>query len=667
MLQYMQWLRKAYKAFVGDSSHKHAGAVMKYWIKALNALRDSDRTFSAIYSVVFSFSENNFFEWSADGRIRSMTYRECQSLVEASAKRIVETLTDTPHNSFVALSLENSPAWVIAFWAILMAGFRPLLVNTRLDHAQNARLLDMANVAAVVSDKPFDDYPFINANVMTTPPLAGEGFTPRWADQIALCSSGTSGRPKLCVYDGSSISAQIFNSLHVLRRNPTIKTYYKGRIKLLAFLPFYHIFGLVANLLWFSFFGRSFVFLRDISAAGIMDACRRHGVTHVFAIPLLFNAIAAGVRKKASELGASERLDKALRVSIRLQTLLPRLGARFVRGVLMRGVRQRALGPSVRFCITGGGFVSADTLYLCNALGYALYNGYGMTEIGIGSVELRLRVKDRLSGSVGQPFPSAAYRIDNGELLVRGPTLFSAMLEDGREMARDEEAWYRTGDMARQDEDGFYHIDGRLDDLIVTSGGENLLPNILEQHFQLEHVRQLCVVGLRDETQRPVVTLVIEPEAALPSFIMERMLRQAFDINRALPLHQQAERILVAGEPLPIVMDGKVQRQEVRQRIMNGRLSCHEVKPAATGPAAVSREYQQALDGMMALFAEVLDLDIAQIGPDTHLVRDLACSSLQYFTLLSRIAEKYRVSFDPSEGTPCATPQEFTAYILGDH
>lgn len=639
---------------------------MKYWIKALNALRDSDRTFSAIYSVVFSFNENVFFEWSAEGRIRSMTYRECQSLVEAGAKRIFDALPDVSPNRFVALALENSPSWVIAFWSILMAGFRPLLVNTRLGHEQNAKLLDMAGVAAVVSDRPFDHYRFIDAVDMSTPPLAGEAFAPRWADQIALCSSGTSGQPKLCVYDGSAISAQIFNSLYVLKRNPTIKTYYKGKIKLLAFLPFYHIFGLVANLLWFSFFGRSFVFLRELSAAGVMDACKRHGVTHVFAIPLLFNAIAAGVRKKAQELGASEQLEKALRLSIRLQTLLPRLGARFVRGVLMRGIRQRALGPSVRFCITGGGFVGSDTLYLCNALGYALYNGYGMTEIGIGSVELRLRARDRLSGSVGRPFPSAAYKIENGELLVNGPTLFSAMLEDGNLIARDPEAWYATGDMARCDEDGFYYIDGRLDDRIVTSGGENLLPDMLEQRFEIDHIRQLCIVALHDAAERPVVTLVIEPEADLPSFIMERMFRQVFDINRALPLHEQAARILVADEPLPVVMDGKVQRRTVRLRLAAGSFSCHEIKPvAAGGPTAVSKEFQQALSGIMALFAEVLELDIAAVGPDTHLVHDLGSSSLQYFTLLSRIAEEYRVAFDPSEGAPCATPREFTTYILG--
>jgi acyl-CoA synthetase (AMP-forming)/AMP-acid ligase II/acyl carrier protein len=320
----------------------------------------------------------------------------------------------------------------------------------------------------------------------------------------------------------------------------------------------------------------------------------------------------------------------------------------------------------VRFCITGGGFVGSDTLYLCNALGYALYNGYGMTEIGIGSVELRLRARDRLSGSVGRPFPSAAYKIENGELLVNGPTLFSAMLEDGNLIARDPEAWYATGDMARCDEDGFYYIDGRLDDRIVTSGGENLLPDMLEQRFEIDHIRQLCIVALHDAAERPVVTLVIEPEADLPSFIMERMFRQVFDINRALPLHEQAARILVADEPLPVVMDGKVQRRTVRLRLAAGSFSCHEIKPvAAGGPTAVSKEFQQALSGIMALFAEVLELDIAAVGPDTHLVHDLGSSSLQYFTLLSRIAEEYRVAFDPSEGAPCATPREFTTYILG--
>ncbi len=640
---------------------------MKYWDAALNALENSDRSFSAVYRVMFSFGENVFFEWSDGGRIQTMTYHSCQLCAKAAASRIADALSEVPCNAFVGLRLDNCPAWVIAFWGILMAGYRPLLINTRLPDEQNEALLGLAGAAAVVSDRPLGAYRFVDTRDMDRPPLAPVGFSARWADQIALCSSGTSGCPKLCLFDGRSISAQIGSSRYVLRQNDTINTYYKGEAKLLAFLPFYHVFGLVANLLWFSFFGRIFVFPRDLSAESIMEACRRHGVTHLFAIPLLFNTLAAGVRRVADENGQAEKLEKALRLSIRLQSVLPRFGARLVRGALMRGVRMRTLGPSVRFCITGGGFVPADTLYVVNGLGYALYNGFGMTEIGIGSVELRLPARDRLTGSVGRPFPSVEYRVDGdarGELLVRGDTLFSAMLEGGAEIKRDPESWYATGDLACCDSDGNYYVEGRLDDLIVTSGGENLAPDALEARFMLEHVRRLCVVGLPDERSHTIAALVVEPEDNLPPLILSRLIRQIFEINRSLPLGLQLGRVLLAEEPLPIVMESKVQRGELRRRLSRGTLACRELQPEAAGCGVSSQEYNEALAGVTALFAKTLGCRAEDIGPDAHLVRDLGASSLQYFALAARIGEAYRISLDASGGTACATPREFAEYIL---
>jgi acyl-CoA synthetase (AMP-forming)/AMP-acid ligase II len=72
---------------------------------------------------------------------------------------------------------------------------------------------------------------------------------------------------------------------------------YNGSIKQLAFLPFYHIFGLFAVYYWFAFFGRTFVFLKDYSPDTIARTCRRHEVTHIFAVPLLWHTVEEKIQK----------------------------------------------------------------------------------------------------------------------------------------------------------------------------------------------------------------------------------------------------------------------------------------------------------------------------------------------------------------------------------
>lgn len=594
-----------------------------------------------------------------------MTYAECRICIEHVAGRIADTLCVAPPNAFVGLLLDNSPEWVVAFWAILQAGFRPLLLNPRQDDAQNLRLMQNARAVALAAKRPLGDAVFLDSADMARPPIVRTAFAPRWANGIALCSSGTSGLPKLCVFDGRAVSAQILNSGHVLSHNNTINTRDHGRLKLLAFLPFCHVFGLIADLLWFGFFGCTFVLLRDLSPDTIQDACRRHGVTHVFAIPLLFAMTAQAVRQQAASSGQAERLERALSLSLFLQNVFPRAGAALVRRVLFRRVRERVLGTSVRFCITGGGFVSEDTLRVLSGLGYALYNGFGMTEVGISSVELGLRARDRLCGSVGTPLPSAEYRLEDGELLVRGPSLFSAFVENGVEIPREPDAWYHTGDLAHRGRDGRYYIDGRRDDLIVTDGGENLSPDALEDRYLVPHVKRLCLIGLRGSDAHTAITLVAQLEDGISELQHNRAVRELFSVNASLPAGSRAEQVLLADEPLPASLGCKVRRSEVRQGLLNGTFRCHKARPDAVCPqVALSADYDRVLREMLVIFAEVLGKPMDEITPASHLIYDLGCGSMQYFALLSRIGDAYRVTMNLDAGMSLATPEEFAAYIV---
>ncbi|MDR3318535.1 MAG: AMP-binding protein, partial [Clostridiales bacterium] len=469
----------------------------------------------AIFDVIRTFGDNVFFEQLKGGALVKTTYAEFEKKTAAAAAGL-QAVIKVPAGAFVGLEMDNSPEWVIGFWAILQAGYKPVLLNTRLPLPLVDEIIAETKAAAVLTDKPKRA---IDIDINALPADAGEAFRAGWEDCFALSTSGTSGRPKIYLYNGASMSEQISNSKYVLKENPTIKTYYKGQIKLLAFLPFYHIFGLIATLMWFSFFGRTFVFLNDMRPETIQYACRRHGVTHVFAIPAVFNGVAMHVRREARRDGEKsvEKLERALNLSIKLQSAFPWLGKRIASKIMFSEVRRRILGDSVKFCISGGGYIRDDALKVFNGLGYSLYNGYGMTEIGIASVELRLSAKKRLLGSIGKPFPSIEYGLSKeGVLSVKGGSIFYARLIDGEIAERSRDAWFETQDILERDrESGYYYIKGRKDDIIIADNGENIIPDLIEKRFELAYAKSYSVIGMRKDEKAEVILIVYpDPKAS---------------------------------------------------------------------------------------------------------------------------------------------------------
>lgn len=177
-----------------------------------------------------------------------------------------------------------------------MAGFRPLLLNLRLDDATLAPVEQLA--AGVLTDRPRAGCIDLSA--------AGDaaGFTPVWADEIALMTSGTTGTPKLVLYDGAAITAQLLQSESIVRKCPEVKHDRLAReLRMLAFLPFYHIFGLMASLLWFIFFGVTFVFLERYDSRSIQYACKVGRVTHFFAVPAVWEQTSRQLLERRSGRG----------------------------------------------------------------------------------------------------------------------------------------------------------------------------------------------------------------------------------------------------------------------------------------------------------------------------------------------------------------------------
>ena len=121
------------------------------------------------------------------------------------------------------------------------------------------------------------------------------------------------------------------------------------------------------------------------------------------------------------------KFEKGIKISLALQNIFPELGAKIARKMFKR-ITSLIFGDSIKFTISGGGYISDEALKLINGIGYPLFNGYGSTEIGITSVELRKKAKYRILGSVGKPFKSLEYQINGDVLEVRGKSTCSVII-----------------------------------------------------------------------------------------------------------------------------------------------------------------------------------------------------------------------------------------------
>lgn len=620
--------------------------VKRYVDHKMGLLERSDKSMSALYGLMFSERENVLFEETDGFRIRKTTYGEAQAEVEMRAPHI-RRLVGAPDGSKVGLYMENSPQWIVAFWAILRAGYCPLLLNTRFSAAATEDLLVRYKVAAVITDGKAFSVPSVLYS-----DLAGEAkpYSGTFGEEMYVLSSGTSS-VKLCAYSGKELAEMIGNSRYVLTRNKRIKQHYRGELKLLAFLPFSHIFGFVAVYLWFGFFSRTFVKLNDLAPQTILNTIRLHRVTHIFAVPLFWNTVYRRALAAIAERG--EKTQKRFQKGLRLSAFLgnSRLGGKLT-ARLFREVRQNLFGESIRFMITGGSCISADVLKFFNGIGYPLVNGYGMSETGITSVELSAKRKQIVRGSVGAPLPTVRYRIgEDGRLFVSGKTLARSVWENGTRID-PQNGMYATADLAAVKR-GKYYLLGRADDLIVSVTGENLNPVAVEEALSAAPARESCLVP-RDQAL-PVFLVSVERSLsedavrALVEEVKERMARAG--------LSQQIGGVCVTLDPLIAADEFKLNRKRIARAYADGTLSLwKEGAKETSDDGELTRRVK-------AYFAVALGKRADEIGTDTDFFLDEGGASLEYFALITKLQEDFSVPFSTDTGRGATTVRTVVDYL----
>jgi long-chain acyl-CoA synthetase len=358
--------------------------------------------------------------------------------------------------------------------------------------------------------------------------LSDEEVTKRRAaltpDTVAtICyTSGTTGRPKGCVLTHGNLHAEAANILELL--HPIFKEVTDETASTLLFLPLAHIMGRTLQIA--CLMGRIEIgHFPSVKPDELRPALKEFRPTFLVGVPYLFERIHDTGRATAEKIGRGASFDRAERVAVRFAEahLAKSLGTGKGPGLglyaawalydllVYRRIRNE-LGGRMRYAISGGSPLERTLNLFFQAAGIVVYEGYGLTET-TAAATIVPPLEPR-PGTVGRPVPGTTVRIaDDGEILIKGGVVFGAYWNNrAASDAALTDGWFATGDLGSLDEDGYLTITGRKKDLIVTSGGKNVSPAVLEDRLRSRTpVGQCMVVG--DNRAFVAALITLDPDA----------------------------------------------------------------------------------------------------------------------------------------------------------
>jgi long-chain acyl-CoA synthetase len=511
--------------------------VREFSIPASFTVGEHDNVVSSVFSHERDDPDHAIFQRLVDGVWTDVTCKEAADQIRSAALGLIAEGV-APGDRVAVLSATRYE-WPILDYAILAVGAVTVPIYETSSPEQVRWVLeDSAAVLAFVEleahahmvQELLDELPALRRVAViesTTAPaldeLAEAGMSVdaqeledrlgsiRSADPATLIyTSGTTGRPKGCqlthsnlVYETRGASASFPSLLH------------KGE-RLLVFLPLAHVLARALSMTAFAN-GVTIGYTSDIK--NLVPMFGLFKPTVIVSVPRVFEKVYNTAELNAQDSGKGAIFARAVQTAIEWSQaqdtggpglLLRAKHALFDR--LVYGKLRAATGGNCRASISGGAPLGARLGHFYRGIGLTIYEGYGLTETSAAITANR--IGELKIGTVGKLLPGNSMAVANdGELLVKGGVVFGGYWRN--ETATDEaivNGWFHTGDLGSIDDEGFLSIVGRKKEIIVTAGGKNVAPAVLEDQLRAHAlISQAMVVG----DARPFIAalIAIDPEA----------------------------------------------------------------------------------------------------------------------------------------------------------
>ncbi len=547
----------------------------------------------------------------AGGEWKPISARQLRSWVYATARQL-QSWGIGKGDRVVILS-ENRPEWAVTDFACLLlgavdvpiyatqtaeqclhvlqnSGARIAFVSTRLQYDKLAAIRQQAGLESIVI---MDEAPeltdavrmqsFLRAAPQEADPeldSIGERIEP---DELAtlIYTSGTTGTPKGVMLTHGNLAANI---------NVSLDMYDMDKDDLcISFLPLSHV---TARHLDYALFNAGVPVAYCPVIDELPQAMKEVHPTVIVAVPRVYEKVFNQVQNKSH--GIKRKLIQwALRVGAANRETVLRgetpssLSWKLSNALVFTKVRE-GLGGRARIFVSGGAPLGKEIATWFADIGIRIHEGYGLTETS-PVIALNNPVNHRL-GTVGKPMPNVEVKIaEDGELLVRGPSVFKGywkMPEETEAVFLD--GWFKTGDIAHLDEDGYLAITDRKKDLIKTSGGKFIAPQPIENSLKVnQFVGEAALLG--DMRRFPAVLIIpafdfleawakhhgvkFSSRKELVKSHQVQLLYQDIveEINHNLAQYEKLKKVLVVPEELSIADGTMTPSMKLRRRNLTDR------------------------------------------------------------------------------------------------
>jgi long-chain acyl-CoA synthetase len=477
---------------------------------------------------------------TADGTWADVTAGQFRDEVHALAKGFIAAGVEAGDR--IALMSHTRYEWTLIDYALWTAGaiVVPIYETSSAEQAEwilansaaRGVIAETDGFAALISDArdrlPALEHRWLLEADLPSLTAGGAGVTPetlaartrsRAAADIAtvIYTSGTTGRPKGCELTHENLLAAVRNAF----MGPLASIHSSGTASTLLFLPLAHVFARVIEI---GTLEAGIVLGHCPDMNDLLPDLASFQPTFVLAVPRVFEKVYNGAEARAIGEGKGKIFARAAKTAVAYSEALdgrggPGFGLRAEHALFDRLVYRKlraALGGQAQSAISGGAALAPRLGHFFRGTGVSILEGYGLTETS-APVSVNRPERQKI-GSVGQPLPGVAVRIaDDGEILVRGKSIFRAYWRDetATKEAFTADGYYATGDIGELDDEGYLTITGRKKEIIVTAGGKNVAPAVLEDRMRMHALISQCMV-VGDGRPFVGVLVTIDPETFGP-------------------------------------------------------------------------------------------------------------------------------------------------------
>jgi len=470
-----------------------------------------------------------------------VTSQQFLDQVKAVAKGIIASGVEPGQR--VGIMSRTRYDWTVADYAIWYAGGAVVPIYETSSAEQVDWILSDSNAVGVfleskknkaVFDEVADRVPdctrvwIFDDNALETLATAGAGVSDEELEKrratlnpdalaTIIYTSGTTGRPKGCMLTHGNFMFEVSN---IVAGMPEL--FKVQGASTLLFLPLAHVFGRISQL-GFIYSGTRLGHAPDIK--NLLPDLQSFQPTFLLAVPRVFEKVFNSAQQKAIADGKGNIFDKAAQVAIDYSEALddggPGLGLKLKHGLFDKLVYKKlraALGGKVEWAVSGGAPLGERLGHFYRGIGVTILEGYGLTETSAATTVSR---PDALTiGTVGQPIPGAKVKVaPDGELLLGGDQIFVGYWNNPTATAEviEPDGWFHSGDLGQIDDRGFVKITGRKKEILVTAGGKNVAPAVLEDRLRSHFLVSQCVVV---GDAKPFIGALVTIDAeALPGWV----------------------------------------------------------------------------------------------------------------------------------------------------